>query len=176
MPILITIIGAISAALFWYYRMKDANQAAHELMDVANDVRLAARRFGYKRRTKTHPIDTVDDARLAAAGIVSAIASMSGYLEKAQIEEMAAQFKTTFDTSPKEAVEIATFGRWIAAQSNSNSEALRRLSKRLFELAGSDALPDLIPMIDAVLEADPGSRGPDEEDALRMVHRHLAKS
>lgn len=175
MPILIAVIGALSAALFWYYRMKAAKEAATELLDVANDVRLAARRFGYKRRTKTHPTDTVDDARLAAAGIVAAIASMSGYLEKSQIEEMTRQFKATFDTSPKDAVEITTFGRWISTQCQSNSEAVRRLSKRLYELAGPEALPDLERIIEATLDADPNSKGPDEEDAMRMVRRHLAK-
>lgn len=171
MPVIIAIIGILSAAAIWYYRAQAAQRAAGDLMDVANDVRLAARRFGFKRKLNTHPVDSIDDARLAGAGIVAAIAGMGTPLGQPQIDEMTRQFQSVFGADKAEAVEIATFARWIAEQCGTRSEAVRRLSKRLAGLAGTDAHDDLQKMIDAVI----GSRGPsdDQTDAKDHVTRLL---
>jgi len=42
--------------------------------DAARDVRRAARRFGFRRQTNLHPAEPIDDTRVAAAGILTALA------------------------------------------------------------------------------------------------------
>lgn len=173
MPVVLAILGIISAAAIWYYRVQAAKQAGGDLLDMANDVRLAARRFGFKRRTNVHPVDSIDDPRLAASGLVAAIAGMAGPLTKDHIDEMSRQFQSKFSVPRDEAVEIATFGRWIAEQCGTRSEAVRRLSKRLRTLAGAEAHQDLKAMIDGVATATGQTLSEDQADAKETITRHL---
>ena len=167
MPIILFAVGILSAAVFWYYRMQAARRGAVDLLDAANDVRLAARRFGFRRKLNVHPVDSIDDARLAASGIVHAIGTMDGALSAGQEREILVQFQSVFGVTGAEAAEIAAFGRWIAEQCGTRAEAVRRLSRRLSRIAGPEAQSDLERMIAAVVP-DPGD---DVADALGIVGR-----
>lgn len=170
MPVLLAIISAITVAGIWYYRMNAANKGARELLDAANDVRLAARRFGYKMRNKTHPTDTVDDPRLAAAGIVLAIAGMDSELTREEMDALIDQCLSKFNVDRTEAEEIVVFGRWLANSCNTKDEAVRRLSKRVLAKAGLEAATDLIDMIEIVAGPE-GLRDERAADALATVRR-----
>lgn len=173
MHILLGLLGALGAAMVWYWRMKMAREAAGELVGAANDVRLAIRRFGYKRRHKTHPADCVDDARLAAAGIVAAIAGMDAPLSQREIDRLTAEAGAVFGVAPAEAVDIAAFGRWVAGQCNSPEEAVRRLTRVVRDKAGVEAGPDLLAMAEAVSTADGAPMDTREADALAAIRRGL---
>lgn len=174
MPFLIALAGLISAAAFWYWRAKQAREAGGDLLDAANDARLAAKRFAYRRRTNVHPADSVDDARLAAAGIVAAIASMDGPLSEAELREMDIQARRLFNVDARDAADIVAFGRWISGQCNTPSEASRRLAKRIKALAGPEAASDLISMVEKVATADGGTIGADEAASIATIQRTLA--
>ena len=167
MPVLVFILGILAAAGIWYYRAQAAQRTATDLLDAANDVRLAARRFGCRRKSNVHPVDSIDDARLAAAGIVHAVASMGAPLTQESERAINLQFQSVFGADKTEAAEISTFGAWIARQCGTKSEAVRRLGKRLHDLAGIDARQDLLRMIEAVVP----QMGEDELDALRTLDR-----
>ena len=167
MPVIVFILGILAAAGVWYYRAQAARRGAADLLDAANDVRLAARRFGFKRRVNVHPVDSIDDARLAGAGIVQAIAGMAGPLRAETETAIVLQFQSVFGVGKDEAAEISIFGRWVAEQCGTRAEAVRRLAKRLNELAGIAARQDLLRMIEAVVP----DMGEDERDALRTLDR-----
>ena len=171
MPVILAVLSALAAAGFWYWRVKAANDVAAGLFDAANDVRLAARRFGYQMRNKTHPADSVDDARLAAAGVVAAAAGLSSEFNQDDMDAATVQFQSKFDINKKEAEEIVIFGKWLATQCGTKDEAVRRLSKRVFKLAGMDAGPDLIDMVQTVAKVDMADRDSREADALTVIRR-----
>lgn len=154
MPILITIIGLLTAAGIWFYRIRAAKDVAGEMFDMANDVRLAAKRFAYKRNNSTHPIDGIDDARLAAAGIMAIAAEMDGAITANEQRVMRDQAVNTFDCSTEDAEEFVIFGHWLASQGTNRHETTRRLIKRTISLGGMETLPDLIKMVTAVGTAD----------------------
>ncbi len=176
MPVLIAILGALAAAGIWYWRLRNAGEIARDLTEVANDVRLAARRFGFRRRANVHPVDCIDDARMAAAGIVMGIAEMDGALTEAEIRTASLQFQSVFDTPKDEADELVTFGRWIANQSPSREEGVRRLSKRLLALAGLEVGSDLVRMVQTVATADGGALNEDASDALQTIRRYFPEA
>jgi len=169
MHILLGILGALSVALIWYCRVKSAREAAGELVGAADHVRLAIRRFGYLRKNKTHPADCVDDARLASAGIVAAIAGMDAPLSQAEIDRMTAEA----GADPAEAVDIVAFGRWVAGQCNTPEEAVRRLVSVVHDKAGPDAGPDLLAMVETVATVDGAPLDTRETDALETIRRGL---
>ena len=173
MPAIITIVGLLVGALIWYNRMKQAGHVAGELKDAANDVRLAARRFGFKRRSNVHPIDALDDARLAAAGIVAATVQMDGLWEQSMRDAMVQQTQSVFDVPLDEAEEIVIFARWIADQGSNPHEAVRRMSRRLKRLAGQDVMEDTVQMIRGVSGRGGRALSRDAEEAIETVERVL---
>jgi len=50
MPFILALLGIIGAAYFWAQRASNARNVVGDVADMANDVRLAARRFGFSRK------------------------------------------------------------------------------------------------------------------------------
>ena len=160
-------------AAIWYWRVKAARKASAEVADVRTDVRLATRRLMNRRGNHAHPADTIDDPRLAASGIIVAVATMDGPISQAEIARLRRAAQETFEVTEREALDILSFGRWIASQCTTNAEAVRRLSKVVLKTAGPAAGPDLLRMIEEVATSDGGELGEEERDALETVRRTL---
>ncbi|MFK7945360.1 MAG: TerB family tellurite resistance protein [Paracoccaceae bacterium] len=173
MHILLGLLAAIAAAAFWLYRAQAAREQAREILDGANDVRLAARRLLYKRKHNTHPADSVEDPRLAAAGIMVAVATMDAPISQTEIATMTRLMSETFDINEREALDMVSFGRWVADECGTNDEAVRRLAKVVAQEAGPDAGPDLIRMATEVAAAEGGALGDDENYALDQLRKAL---
>ena len=173
MHIIVALIAIATAIGIWYWRFKMAREAGGEILDAANDVRLAARRLMYKRKHNTHPADSVDDPRLAASGIAVAVATMDAPISQAEISALSKSAQDTFDVSEREALDMVSFGRWVADQCGTSGEAVRRLSKVVAQLAGAEAAPDLVAMISDVATADGRELGEDEMGAIETVRRTL---
>lgn len=153
MPVILTILGILGAVGFWYWRLRMARDAAGELMEVAGDVRAAARRLGFRRGTNVHPADAIDDPRLAAAGIVLAIAGIDGPHTRSELDTLATACRAHFKVDVAEASDMVAFGRWISGQCGSPEEAVRRLT-RVVRKQAFDAGEDLLEMIRSVVVAD----------------------
>lgn len=174
MPLILGILSIIGIALVWYWRAKMAREAAGDVVDAANDVRLAARRLMFKRRHTVHPADAVDDPRLAAAGIAIAVATMDEPASQSELRTLSEEARRVFSISDQEAEDITSFGRWIAGQCKTEGEAVRRLSKRVAALAGPDALPDLTEMVGRVATADGNELSDAQQEALRLMTHTVA--
>ncbi|MEL6479585.1 MAG: TerB family tellurite resistance protein [Pseudomonadota bacterium] len=173
MPFILTILGLLGAVAIWYWRMRMARHAAGEVAGAARDVKHAARRFAYRRRSDKHPADCVEDPRLAAAGIAAAIAAMDAPLSQAEIKALGTEARVVFKVDPAEAQDIAAFGRWIAGQCQTPSEAVRRLARVVQAEAGVEAGEDLLRMATRVATADGARLGDDEEASLATIRRTL---
>lgn len=171
MQILISLLIVIGGIAFWLHRVRSAREQAGDIADAVDDVRLAARRIMHNQQRNVHPADAVDDPRLAAAGIVVAVATMDQPISQTEIEALKTAAQETFDVSEREALDIVSFGRWVSDQCGTNDEAVRRLSKVVAKLAGSEAEADLLRMIEVVAASDGVSLGEDEQDAMSTVRR-----
>ena len=60
MPYIIAQLGFLAGAYFWMIRARAAADAARDLTGVAQDVMAAARRFGFRRRLNTHPVESLE--------------------------------------------------------------------------------------------------------------------
>ncbi len=173
MHIVIAVVTLLGAVAVWYWRFKMAKEAGGELLDVADDLRGSVRRLMYKRKHNKHPADSIDDARLAASGIAVAVATMDAPLSRTEITALGTSAQSIFNVAGQEADDIVAFGRWIADQCGTPSEAVRRLSKALNRTAGAEAGPDMIRMIHDVATADGRELGETELDAISTVRRTL---
>lgn len=168
--ILIALVGGLAV---WYWRIKMAREAGSQVLDAANDVRLAARRLMYKHKHNTHPADSVEDPRLAASGIAVAVATMDAPISQAEIAALTRGACEIFDISEREALDMVSFGRWVSDQCGTNDEAVRRLVKVVAKQAGPEAGPDLVRLVSDVATAGGHDLGAEEADALDTIRRGL---
>ena len=84
MPFFIAALGALIAIYFFFVRARNVGHMAGDLVDTAQDVRLAARRFGFRRKTNVHPVETIEDPRLAVGAIATAFVELDDLPTKEQ--------------------------------------------------------------------------------------------
>ena len=171
MPVLIAVVGAITAALFFVMRARNAAHAASDLMDMANDVRLAARRFGFRRRTNVHPAESIEDPSIAIAGIASAFLELDDLPTSDQRSALMRAMSTTLDLSRQDADELSILGRWIANECGTPDAAISRLSRKLVRVSGQDALTPLLTVVNATLTASSSALNTHQREALDDVKR-----
>lgn len=165
------VLALIGLAMLVWFRFRDARRAAGTSRTGEREVRLTIRRLMDGAGGGRHPADSVDDPRLAAAGVVVAVATMDGPISLAEIARLKRAAQDTFSVSDREALDIVSFGRWIAGECTSTGEAVRRLTKVVLRTAGPAAGADLVRMIEEVATAGGGDLGPEERDAIAAVRR-----
>lgn len=140
MPILIALVAAIGGALFWYYRIRMTADAASDLADMASDVIGAARRFGFRRRAGVHPVESIEDERLAAGALSVAFLNLGARQTDEDRGRHLRAMQSHLQMSKTEAEEVLILGQWLVNECHGASAAVERIGKKLMRLAGSDAL------------------------------------
>lgn len=170
MPVLIALVG-LAAAVAWYViRARHAAQAAGDLFDMANDVRLAARRFGFRHRTNVHPVDSIERAELAIAATAMAFQDLDGLPTQDQRDALQLQLRKVLKLDAEEAQEAMALSRWLVAQCGGADPALSRISRKLYKISGVDALQPLLSVIrGAVLPGEALSTR--QKEALADIQR-----
>ena len=172
MHLLLALIAAVCFVAFWMLRTRGAVGASADAAHASDELRAAVRRFGGRRQAGRHPAEAVDDARLAAAGMMAAVAQMDGELTKAQIDALRVECRAAFRVIQSDADEIAAFGRWLADECDDAEDALRRLGGRVRALASEEAQSDLIGMLERVAAAE-GGISTEQRQAIDTVRRRL---
>lgn len=172
MHILLGLIAIIGGIVFWIWRIRNAATVAREVVDVAGDVQAAVRRFGYRRHADKHPLDVVEDPRLAAAGILAAIAKMDGDYTREQIMTIQNECARVFEATPKDAEDFASYGRWLAQQLSNPDEVVRRLSRGLSGTLGPAERAQFLEMVERVAVVEGGG----VSDPQRLAHKQLSET
>lgn len=169
MQILLGLLAVIGLILFWQWQSRQASGVGRQNADVRSTVRRVMSQAG----GQGHPADQVEDPKLAAAGIVVAVASMDAPFSQREIAALTREAQAVFEVSERDALDIVSFGRWVAGQCASNEEAVMRLSDVVAREAGPEAASDLVRMITDVATADGHALGEDEQSAIDTVRRTL---
>jgi len=152
MPILLAILGAIGAAAFWYYRLRDAGRAAHEVVDAAQRVRGAYRRKRYRAKAESSPIEAVDDPATAAVAMLIALASERGTLSPAAEQAIRADMQQVMGLSRVD--ETFIFAKWVAAHATDPNNLSLRFSRLWLAALQPEERADLYAMAARVAEVD----------------------
>jgi hypothetical protein len=171
MPFLIGLVG-IAVAIYWFFvRSRNAANVATDLFDVANDVRLAARRFGFRRRSDLHPVESIEDPNMAIAGIAVAFLELDDYPTQEQRQALLVQLQSKLVLDEGAATELTILGRWFMNECGGPQPAIARLSRKLFKLSGAKTMEPLLAIVQAVLLVGNGQLNDNQRDALDDVRR-----
>ena len=169
MPVILALIGAATAFYFLVIRARNAADMAADAMGMANDVRLAARRFGFKRRTNLHPVESIDDPKLAVAAIALSFMELNDLPTQDQRDAMIRQAQSSLDISKTDADEMMVLGRWLMNECGGADPAISRISRKLQRIDGANSFDALMALIKSVVPAE--GLNDRQRDALDDIKR-----
>ncbi|MCP3972452.1 MAG: hypothetical protein GY717_19445 [Rhodobacteraceae bacterium] len=171
MPYIIALLGVLGAAYFWLSRVRNAAAMTNELADMAGDVMAAARRLGFRRRSNTHPVDSIDDPGLAVGGLGVAFVLLGGTPTTEQKSALLRGLQTRLSPPLAKAEEIEVLGHWFVNECNGPGAAIPRLGKRIYQLSGTEHLETSMGLVSDCVAAGSGELTDRQREALHDVKR-----
>jgi uncharacterized tellurite resistance protein B-like protein len=152
---ILAILGAVvGVLLFALFRMQQAAHAARDIVDAADEARGVFRRWSWRRKHARHPLDTVEDAREAAAAMMVVVAQSDGGVTERERTAITGEMTKRFGATPDQAEALFARARWLVKDSADAGEVFRRLNPVIQRTCGATERADLIEMLDAVARAD----------------------
>ncbi len=167
MPILLLILSAIGGAL-WYWIRNNPRDAMHAAQDAVTVVRNAPRKIAFRKQTNAHPVEGIDDPRIAICVIAQSFIELDDLPTIEQRQNLHLQLQSKLDCSDAEAEEMEVLGRWLMTQCNGPDQAITRVSRRLFKIDG-DASWNQVQ--DFLTELVQGDLSKSQMDAIAEVKR-----
>lgn len=151
MPILLVLLGTLAAVLWYVVRIRNAAHRVENVADAANELHLAARRFGFRRRSNQHPVEDIEDPNLAIAAAAIAFQELNGLPTQDERDLLTLVLRKTLSISGDTASEAVTIGQWLVAQCGTADAALSRLTRKLYKLDGAASLEPLMTVIKGII-------------------------
>jgi len=142
MPIIILILTAAAGAIWWWVR-NNPREALDAAGDLATTLKNAPRKLAFRQQTKAHPVEGIDDPRIAIYGLAQAFIELDDLPTKDQRRALHVSLRSKLRCSEEEAQEMEVLGRWLLGQCDGAAQAVPRLSRRLRKIDG-DASWDLL--------------------------------
>src|SRR5262245_38363068 len=168
---ILAVLGAVlGVLLFVLFRMQQAANAARDIADAADEARGYFRRWGWRRKHAKHLLDTVDDAREAAAVMMVAAAQSDGSITERERLAITAEMTSRFGATPSQAEELLARARWLVQDRTDAGEVFRRLTPLILRTCGPIERSDLLEMLGNVAGADGRSDDIVTQDIARLAH------
>ena len=169
MPYIIALLGLLAGAYFWINRARNAADATRELTGVAQDVMAAARRFGFRRKLNTHPVDGLEDPDVAVAAAGIAFLELGGLPTSEQQDALIVSLQHHLGQSRDKAEEALILGRWLVTECGGAQPGLARLTRRLFKLKGEESFGPLMAVLKDIAASVRGEVSARQRDALAEI-------
>ena len=166
MPFVVAALAALAAVYFFVMRARNAAEMTTELLDVADDMRTAARRFGFRRRHESHPVDSVNDPNLALTTVAVAYMELHGLPTEDTKSSLLKALQRELNVDLKEAEELSVLGRWLMNECRGAAPAIARASKRLHRLDN-----DVTPLMAALKDLSDTPLSEQQREALHDIKR-----
>ncbi|MCG7574564.1 hypothetical protein MHM39_13395 [Phaeobacter sp. CNT1-3] len=171
MHIILGALSFIAVIYFWVIRARNAADATQGVLETANDVRLAARRFGFKRRSNMHSVDAVEDPIVAAAALAVAFLELDDFPTAEQKSALTSALRENLQVSHQDAEELITLGHWLTNECQGAVSAVPRLSRRLYRLSGQDHFVAVTRSLQMLVRFGTGHLSAKQQDALNEMSR-----
>ncbi len=170
MPVIIAILAAIGGALWWWVR-SNPREAIDTAADVATTIANAPRRLAFRKQTKAHPVEGIDDPRIAICAIAQSFIELDDLPTIEQRKRLHVLMRSKLRCSEEEATEIEVLGRWLVTQCNTGKEAIPRLGRRLNKIDDGTAWDQMQTILTSLVESDLSHAQLDAIDDLRVAFK-----
>lgn len=170
MPIVILILSAVGGAIWWWVR-NNPRDAMYVAQDAVTTIRNAPRRIAFRRQTGEHPVEGIDDPRIAICAIAQAFIELDDLPTQEQRQRLHVLVRTKLRCTEEEAEEMEILGRWLMTQCNGAVPAIPRLGKRMFKIDGDNSWQLLQEVLGGLLEGELSSKQLSAIDDLRVAFR-----
>ena len=167
MPIIILILTTLGGALFWWVR-RNPDQAIYAAQDAVTIARNAPRKMAFRKQHNAHPVEGIDDPRVAICALAQAFIELDDLPTVEQRDHLTVLLRTKLRCSEAEAEEFSVLGRWLLTECKTPSAAITRLSRRLFKVKDDGSWDDLQEVL-AALVSDQLSES--QQDAISDMKR-----
>lgn len=142
-------------------------------LDTPNTVRLfhAAQTLGFRRIPGRHPVDSIDDPRIAVAGVAAAYLAIGETDRDEADRRMVATLQSTLGQSRSDAAALTVLAHWLIEDCETPELALPRLARTLERLAETDGLRKVTAVIAALTKA----RGTPPNDAQSVALQDIKR-
>jgi uncharacterized tellurite resistance protein B-like protein len=170
MHVLAILGAALGVALLVLFRMQQAAHAARDIADAADEARGFFRRLGWRRKHARNPLDTIDDAREAAAAMMVATAQSDGSITERERAAITAEMAKRFGATQQQAEELLARARWLVQDRTDAGEVFRRLTPLIQRTCGPTERSDLIEMLGTVAQAEGRKDDIVAQDIARLTY------
>lgn len=170
MPIVILILTAVGGAIWWWVR-SNPRGALDVAVDTATTLRNAPRRLAFRKQTRAHPVEGIDDPRIAICGIAQAFIELDDLPTKEQRQKLHVLLRTKLRCEEEEAAEMEVLGRWLLTQCNGAKPAIPRLARRLNKIQSDTSWDLLQDILASLVEADLSEAQRDAIGDIKLAFR-----
>lgn len=170
MPIVILILGALGSAIWWWVR-SNPRDAFHAAQDVATTIKNAPRKLAFRRQVNAHPVEGIDDYRIAICAIAQAFIELDDLPTLELRKRLNVLLRSKLRCGEAEAEEMEVLGRWLHTQCNGPRSAIPRLSRKLYKIDGDASWNLLRDILMELVETDLSTKQVDAIDDIRVAFR-----
>ena len=87
MPIVMLILSVVGGAIWWWIK-NNPRDAISTAQDVATTLKNAPRKLAFRRQTNAHPVEGIDDLRIAIGAIAQAFVELDDLPTKDQRDQV----------------------------------------------------------------------------------------
>jgi hypothetical protein len=171
MHIIAAVLALLAGVYIFVNRARNAAEMTQELMGVADDVRAAARRLGFRRNKAQHPVEAIEDPNTAAVTVATAFMELHGLPTEERRQALLRAIQSYLEVGLPEAEELMILGRWLMTQCNGPEPAITRTSRQLCKLTKGDMGP-VLELLKAV-SAEPLTEK--QREAIEEIRRIFRK-
>ena len=171
MPFIMALLAIAAGGYFWMNRARNAAHMASDLADMAQDVLGAARRFGFRRQANVHPVDSLEDDKVAIAGLGIGYLELGGLPRAEQHEALLRSLQVNLGQSHAQAEEAVILGRWLVTECGGPAAGMDRLGRRLWKLAGASGFQPMMAVLKDVADHSGVATSAKQKEALETLAR-----
>jgi len=116
-----------------------------------------------------HPVESIEDPRLAIAAIGSAFLELDDLPTAEQRKLLQVQIRSKLRANAEEAEEMEVLGRWFMSECGGADPAVARISRKLYKIGGAEQMEPLLEL----LKASVTTLSDRQRDALDDIKRAM---
>jgi hypothetical protein len=170
MMIVAAVLAIVAGAAVWYWRSRNAAEAASAAIDAAEHLRGAYKRRKFRSKAEGSAVTAVDDPAIAALTFLVALANLRGPMSRAVEDAIKTRMGALVGRTDLE--EDFIHARWVADHVVDLNDLCRKFASLWRERLSADEQRQFAEVADAIAASD-GAPTELQRDGLKRLRATL---